>query len=128
MRVTVLTGPYAGRTRDVPADVDPLVLLAEFAEADWQWECEWDSARDETEWFAWARADMASRIMRALLHGRPVWFLSVEYRARTRTDVPGVALAVEDAISNSGLYVVVESDDEVGVRIGVGPAEQQTRN
>ena len=127
MRVTIRSGPYAGRTREIPPGIDPMDLLTEMARANFRWEVHYLGESPEAV-LRWGRADLVARVLGALWHGRPVWFLGVEYRARTRADVPGVAGAIEDAIVNSGLYVTVESDDGTGVRIGVGPVERQTRN
>jgi len=117
IQITALTGPHAGKVRDATGFPNPLELLREFAEHDWKWRIDWSRATTE-EAFQWGVADLASRIMAALLHERAVWFRDVEYRARTPADIQRVAGVVEDAITESGHMVTVESDDDHGVRIG----------
>lgn len=117
IQITALTGPHARKVRDATGFPNPLELLREFAEHDWKWKIDWSRATPE-ESFQWGVADLASRIMAALLHGRTVWFRDVAYRVSTPADIESVAGEVEDAIAGSGYVVVVETDDDHGVRIG----------
>src|SRR3989338_10806748 len=87
MRVTILSGPYAGRTREVPPGISPVSFLFQLAEADWRWKVHWGVGAPTTEEFEWARADIAARIIRALAHGRVVRFMGREYRAPRREDL-----------------------------------------
>ena len=120
--ITALTGPYAGKVREVPEGFDPMPLLREFASHDWKWRVDFSRAT-ERETFLWARADMVARIMSALVHGRTVTFNSVTYRADAPNDIAHVAGEVEDVIANSGYMVHVERDDDEEVVIGIGDTE-----
>lgn len=122
IKITALSSPHSGKTRVVPADVDAMELLTQFAKADWRWSIDFSNA-SEQEVFEWGRADMVARILAALLHGRSIWFLGKEYFAQNQADLPKVIGAVEDAIAYSGLMVQVKSDDENGVIIGTGGTE-----
>jgi hypothetical protein len=125
MKITALTGPYAGRTRGVDDRVvDPYELLRGFVDHGHEWSVDYSSAVSERERLAWAIPDLACRSIRALRAGRPVWFEGVEYRAERPGDVPRVAGEIEDAMVYSGHYVKLESDDEHGVVIGIGPPER----
>ena len=115
MRVTILSGPYEGRTREV-RDVAPMDLLAQLAEADWKWEIHYEGEPPEVV-LEWGRADIAARILRALRHGRAVRFMGRESRAPRREDLARVAGEVEDAIVGCGFNVTVGADDGGGVTI-----------
>ena len=117
MKVTILSGPYAGRTREVPPDISPTDFLFQLAEADWRWKVHWGVGAPTTEEFEWAHADIAARIIRALAHGRVVRFMGREYRAPRREDLARVAGEVEDAIVSCGFNVTVGVEDESGVTI-----------
>ena len=65
---------------------------------------------------------MIGRIIRALANGLSVFFQEVEYHAAPET-IEEVVGEVEDAIAYSGCMVVVEADDEHGVRIGTRGTE-----
>src|SRR3989338_9260479 len=80
IEITGLSGPNAGRTREVPADVKPDELLRTFAEQDWNWRIQPEPDDSPETVFKWTRADMVARIIRALLHGRVVRFEGTEYR------------------------------------------------
>ncbi len=121
--ITALTGPHAGKIREVPTDfLDPLSLLQEFAKNDWKWDIDWTNATEE-EAFIWGRADMVGRILAALLHGRTVWFQGTEYCVTNPAELEQVLSEVEDVIVESGFNVAVESDDANGVRIGIRGTE-----
>ncbi len=124
MRIQFLTGDRAGTEQEVPDSTDPLEAISFCVQNGWEWEVIWTSARDAQETFAWARADMVGRCLRALLHGRPVFFNGKTY-AVTGPDPAGiVAGQLEDAIVNSGANVKVGSDDEDGVVIELGSDEE----
>lgn len=120
--IAALSGPHAGKVREVPEGFDPMALLREFAGHDWKWQVEF-SAATERETFLWARADVVARIMAALLHGRSVSFDGTTYRAERIEDLERVVGEVEDAIVDSGYMVRVERDDDEGVVIGTGDTE-----
>ena len=116
--ITLLTGPYAGQTRDVSAE-DPAILLHDlWANHGWAWQIDYAAATPE-EVIAWGRQDMASRCVRALKAGRKVFALGEVYEGFSQ-DIVG---QLEDEIAESGLMVTVLSDDENGVVIGTGDFE-----
>lgn len=128
MKIEVLSGPYAGQVREVySSQANPMDLLGEMAHSNWDWQLDFKSCQDPMEQFLWARADMVCRVLKALLRGRSVWFLDEEYHVEDLGDqgeIARVAGVVEDAISNSGFNVFVESDDETGVTIGIHSPER----
>jgi len=110
IKVTILSGSYAGRTRAMPDDVDPAALLQSFLQHGWDWRVDYSEATPEEEW-AWGRQDLVARFLRALKRGLPVTFLGKEYRGIEK------AQALEDAIAGSGRMVTIERDDEDGLVI-----------
>jgi hypothetical protein len=102
-------------------DGDPSELIMDLVRQGYVWDIDWSRATEQ-ETFLWGQADMVGRILRALSDGRPVFFQGTEYRATPET-IKEVAGQVEDAIANSGYMVVVEADDEQGVRIGIRGTE-----
>lgn len=121
IKIKILTGSYAGQERVVPDSIDPQELLMQLAGQGWRWEIEWPAANDR-EAAIWARADMASKIISALFYGRFVHFMGFEWRVPAgadRNEAHRIVGEVEDAISNSGANVFVESDTDEGVTIGV---------
>jgi len=126
--ITALTGPYAGKVREVTEEmgIDPMALLREFAGHDWKWWVDFSRAT-EREAFLWGRADMVARIMAALAHGRSVTFAGAVYRVDNPDALLTVAGAVEDAVVESGYNVRVESDDAHGVMIGTGGTEYKVQ-
>jgi len=115
MKITVLTGRYAGRSANYAGD--PMPVLVDLAHHDERWQVDWDSAKDDSELFVWARADLAMSCVSALMHGRSVTFQGETYRA-TECNLKEALAYVEDEIVGSGFNVGVEKDDETGVYIG----------
>ncbi len=116
IKVTALTGPYEGQTREVPSGQNPIALLGEFVRKGWSWEIDFSEAgRDET--IAWGGADLIARAVRAVQNGRPAVFLGVEYTTMEELQ------AFEDAIMGSGYDVKVMSDDHNGLVVVTGNPE-----
>jgi len=107
--MTITTGPYAGRTRDVSV-VDPHKLLGDCYRRGWEWTVDYSRATEEEAW-RWGREDISLRAVRALVHGRQVRFLGKIYQG---TDAAG---PLEDAIVASGRMIALGRDDETGVDI-----------
>lgn len=126
VKLTILTGPKEGQSRFVHSrQVEPMGLLQSIVNKGWEWKLDYSDA-DPSESFFWIRADMVVRIIRALRAGRSVFFLEQEYRFQEGGDPEKVVGEIEDAISESGFNVYVETDNEQGVRIGTaGPEEGQ---
>jgi hypothetical protein len=122
IKLTAVTGPYAGQVREPDEEVDPFVLLCEFARHDWKWHVDHYDAT-EGEALRWGQADMVARILAALTHGRAVFFGGAEYRVTAPHELAGKVGEVEDAIAYSGLMVTVVRDDEHGVVIGARGTE-----
>lgn len=122
--ITILNGNRAGQkaspTLDEVGD-DPAGLIMDLVRQGYAWNIDWSQATEQ-EAFLWGRADMVGRILRALSIGRPVFFQGTKYHATPET-IEKVAGQVEDAIAYSGRMVVVEADDEQGVRIGIRGTE-----
>jgi hypothetical protein len=128
VRLTLTSGPYAGRSREFKGEVaeggsavSAIELLGSLVEHGWGWEIDLSSATAE-EVFTWTRADMVARILRAVIDGRPVWVLS--RRFEPVGDLEKVVGEIEDAIVKSGDMVRVLSDDDQGVVISSNGYEQ----
>lgn len=111
VKMTLLTGPYAGVTRDV-TNQNPRELLGSVYAHGWEWEIDYSVASEE-ETLAWGGQDMALRCVRALQHGRTVTFLGKKYNEFSE-EVVG---ELEDAIVNSNRMVKIVRDDDTGVII-----------
>lgn len=117
IRVTMLTGPYAGRTEVVPAEVTPHELLGEFLVKGWAWSIDYAEATEE-EAFEWWRQDLSARVVRAIRRGLPVTFLGAVYHVEDMADTTALTRVIgeiEDAIVASGRVVTLGRDDETGV-------------
>lgn len=128
VKLTLTSGPYAGRSREFKGEVaddgsavPAIELLGSLVEHGWSWKVEIDSASAE-EALVWGRADMVVRILRAITCGRPVWVLS--RRFEPVGDLEQVVGEIEDAIVTSGRMVYVLSDDEHGVVVGAHGYEE----
>jgi hypothetical protein len=136
--VIVLTGQYAGETKVMPENLSALELLGCFANEDIKWEIDFEEAT-VNETLEWSRADMVSRILAALFHGRQVRF---EHAASTRqwrledcstaltlpvsgNEAVQVVGEIHDAISDSGMNVYIAVDDDTGVTIGTHGTEHK---
>lgn len=126
IKLTAVTGPHAGKVREVPEEYDPQALLREFARHDWKWQVYFSEAT-ENETLLWGRADMVARILAALTHGRSVFFEGAEYRVTASHDLAAKVGEVEDAIAYSGLMVTVVRDDDKGVFIGTVGTEHSVQ-
>ncbi|MDP2709492.1 MAG: hypothetical protein Q8O93_05655 [bacterium] len=123
IRITITSGRFAGRTREMPASMDPAKMFASLIRHGDQWETDY-AAGTEEEVFAWFRAEIVARIIRALQEGRPVKFLDREFRLEAGGDLLSTGQAVEDAIVASGRLITINSDDEKGLVIGEAGYEQ----
>lgn len=143
IKITYLSGPFAGRSREFilglqgeiiclpPADqamaspgqfwdlpeVDPAELFNAFVGHGWQWRVDYSQAT-EREKFLWFRAEFVARMVRALTRGLPVKFMGREYRAQSSAEVLEVAQRLEDDIVSSGRMITIDSDDEHGLVVG----------
>lgn len=115
--VTFLSGPNAGRPRDV-TDADPHGFFAALLQQGWTWVVDYSGA-DETETHMWFRAELVARVIRALSTGKCVQFLDRTFQVLEGQEVLDVAQSVEDAVVGSGRLVTIDSDDERGLVIGV---------
>ena len=122
MKVTVLTGKYAGVTRNISTTDAPAILIS-LARDNVKWRCCPDPNTDPQDLFEWTRIDLAARCVSALMHGRSVTFMGEVYRATADTLELAVGY-IEDEIVNSGKNIFVEKDDEDGVVIAVHSNEQ----
>jgi len=121
--MTVQGGPYQEpRTREVTQVEQPLDLTISLARERISWALDLSQA-DPIQTLEWVRADMAGRIIAALMHGRPVRFNQRTFMVTNPTQLEEVMGQVEDTISESGFNVFVESDDESGVSIGIHSKE-----
>lgn len=116
--VTCLSGPFAGRTRIPPANMDPAELFASLVQHGWTWEVDYSGATEE-EILVWFRAELVARMMRALRAGLPVSFMGRQYQLQPSDDLAVVAQELEDAVVASNRLITIDSDDERGLVIGV---------
>jgi len=121
--VTLLSGPLAGRTREMPAEINPNRFFGSLIEHKYKWRVDYSRAT-EKETFLWFRAELAARIVRALLEGRPVKFLDREWQVEKIDDLRRIAQEVEDFISSSGRLITIQADDESGLIISAEGYEQ----
>lgn len=137
IKIKALTGPHAGKVREVPANVPANGLLAQFLANGWEWSLDFCRATSE-EKLEWGRHDMSCRAVRALARGLPVHFAGREYRLPEAARDPNVSAEVykialaqvgqafeDDVVSSrfGGVYLV--SDDENGVVIGTAGSEEK---
>ena len=110
IRVKLLDGPYGGKIREIPLTIEPVELLGEISSYGWHWEIDYSKASEE-ERFSWGRRDLVVRVVRALMGGRPVYFLGREYRGANMVG------ELEDTIVFSGRMIRLGFDDKRGVQI-----------
>lgn len=103
--------------------MDPSTLFESFTRHGWDWSVDYGSATEE-ETLLWFRVEFATRAIRALRAGRPVFFLGRKFEAEEKEDVLEVAGRLEDEIVASGRVITIDSDDETGLVIGVRGYEQ----
>lgn len=113
VKLKLLTGPEQTGEEITQTGEDPSSLLIQMGRQNLQWEIDLSHASEE-EMLEWGRADLTGRIVRALSHGRAVWFLGHEFRGFNEETLT----VLEETISSSGLHVAVENDDEQGLVIG----------
>jgi len=119
IRLQLLTGPLAGSPFEVPADLNPVPLLAFYIQEGWEWKLD-VTAATSSEKKAWLRADFGARIMRALMKGRPVFYNGRVFSSDgTPEEVFKVGQGLEDSIAADNLMVAIISDDEKGLIVGV---------
>ena len=110
IKITALTGPFAGQIREASSDISPERLLQAFVRQGWDWQIDYSRATEQEKW-TWARQDLTGRCFRALLKGLSVYFLGREFGGIKQAEV------LEDAIVNSRRMVTIGRDDETGVEI-----------
>ena len=78
IRIRLLSGPYAGQEREIPADANPADFIAAILQHGWDWQVDYFQATEE-EKFLWFRQDLVARCVRALSKGRQVrlWARSI---------------------------------------------------
>ncbi len=123
IRITLLTGLFAGRTREMPASMDPAGMFTSLIRHGDQWKVDYTAGTEE-EVFLWFRAEIVARIIRALQDGRPVRFLDQEFRLEPGGDLLSMGQTIEDIVASSGRLITIDSDDEKGLVIGVRGYEQ----
>lgn len=118
IKMTLLTGKYAGETRDV-SGVNPIELLRSlWLGSDTEWSIDYSEATPE-EVIEWGKHDMSIRCIRALKRGRKVFFMNQVFEGFSEELVG----ELEDEIVECGFMVKLVSDDENGVVIGTGDFE-----
>lgn len=109
IRMTLTSGPFVNRTRDVTAN-DPNALFDTLIGHLWHWKVDY-SAATEAEKLAWGLHDVSSRMLLALLEGRKVFVGPNTYTSFDEWEALG------DAIE--GLLIKLETDTPEGVRVTV---------
>jgi hypothetical protein len=122
IKITCLSGPYAGQTKEIPVNENPREIFLSFLRHNWDWKVDYSQATDE-EIFKWLREEIAVRIVRALLQKRPVYFLDKKYRLQEGEDLKKIVEQIENEIGESGRTIFIEKDDKKGLVIGVGGYE-----
>jgi hypothetical protein len=133
--VTLLTGEHAGETRVIPTQsaehsatqtssnsaemANPLTMLGGFAKSNIRWEIDFDNAT-QSEQTEWSRADLVGRVLAALYTNRWVAFQGKSWDAKDKTkeEIEQIIGEIDDALSESGMMIFVDIDDDNGVWIG----------
>ena len=119
IKVTILTGPFTGKTRVVQPGIKPENLLGEFVQMGYAWEVDYSQAT-QAETIEWFKHDFTCRVARALHAGRPVKFLDKTYTMKNPEDMQefkDLMGKIDDAVGDSGRIISIERDDETGVII-----------
>ena len=120
--IKCLDGPYAGVERQIiGTPIDPMELLGQMVKKGWRWEIDYTQATKE-EMFEWFKADVVSRIIRALLQNRFVQFMDQRWQLKPGQNILDLAQKIEDYIADSGFNITIVSDNANGLTIRtVGP-------
>ncbi|OIO38717.1 MAG: hypothetical protein AUJ71_02355 [Candidatus Omnitrophica bacterium CG1_02_49_16] len=118
IKITLLTGRFAGQTRTMPTELSPADVFAAFVKHSDEWRVDYSVATEE-EQSSWLLAEIVARIVRALQQGRVVKFLDREFRLEQGDDLLSIGKTIEDiVVAQSGRTILVYSDDEKGLVIG----------
>jgi hypothetical protein len=125
--VTILTGEYAGQTKVMPTQsssnsaetANPLEMLGGFAKSNIRWEIDFDNAT-QSELTEWSRADLVGRVLAAIYTNRWIGFQGKSWNAthKTEEEIEQIIGEIDDALSDSGMMIFVDIDDDNGVWIG----------
>lgn len=129
VKITLLDGPYAGQSRRVSLQNNPMELLKSAMLHNWKWKLDFSKATEE-EVFLFGRADFIIRIIRALFGGKKIKFLDYEFQilsSHSEEEAIEIAQAAEDAIVEGGYYVYIANENENEIVIGIGPQEHPTQ-
>ncbi|MBI5733753.1 MAG: hypothetical protein HY973_02300 [Candidatus Kerfeldbacteria bacterium] len=120
--IKCLNGPYAGvERRIIGTPIDPMELLGQMVKKGWGWKIDYTQATKE-EMFEWFKAEVASRIVRALIQDRFVQFMDQRWQLKSGQNILDLAQKIEDYIADSGFNITIVSDDANGLTIRtVGP-------
>jgi len=115
IKISILSGPYIGRVREIPKGMDPNEILPGISNQGWKYQIDYSQATIQ-EIESWGAAEMMDRILSALHNGLPVVFDGETYLLECK-NILVVGQEIEDAISSSGKLVYIKSDDESGLVI-----------
>ncbi len=130
--IKILSGPHAGKVRELhdnvheEDEINPDVLIWSLVQMNSTWEIDFSQA-SENELFEWGRADIISRVMRALMKGLSVEFQGLHYFLAKIADLETVVGTLEDAIVGCGMNIFLAKDDETGVLISCHSREHQVQ-
>lgn len=118
--IKILTGPYAGEhpyQNNTEDNFDPMKFLSGLMSSEWRWEIDYSQATSE-EKLVWFRADLANRIVLALVQGRYIQFMDQRWQLKNGQDLTEEFIGkIEDYIADSGFMVTIAVDDEQGLVI-----------
>lgn len=125
VQVLIVTGPQAGTMRSANG-ADPLAIVSECVRRGWDWRVAYppDAEAGDPDVFAWACADLAGRIFRALRDGRAVRFAGRRWQVRPgdRAGLKAAAVQVEAAIAARGRSARIMAGASQGdLLIGLAP-------
>ena len=122
--IKALSGPFAGKEKELFPYENPMGFFTSMYRHGWRWESDYSRATQE-EIVRIFRAEIIVRLMRALFAGLPVIFMNKTWHAGDKSEVEKMAQEIEMAIVESGMMITIESDDENGLVIGVRNYEVQ---
>jgi hypothetical protein len=111
--ITLLEGPFAGRTRSMTPNQDPFKAFGAFIKLGWRWKTDYAQATD-AEIYTWFRADLMAKATFAFRHSIPVYFLDKKYflKGGDKQKRKEKLQELENDIVSSGRVITIDQDDD----------------
>ncbi|MFA7208707.1 MAG: hypothetical protein WC120_00320 [Parcubacteria group bacterium] len=122
--MTLLDGPYTGSERLIwPGELELDELFASIIEHGWHWECDYSLASEEEMNYAFS-FEFEARVAYAIQENRPIKFLNKTYIAENGESEDEIFNRVLGDLASSKRLLLIESDTQDGLVIGVGDHTQ----